>query len=84
MRPTIVICLGVVMWSAGALPGQAADPISVAQFRKLQAMIKPHADEARWAEIPWLTDLWEARKKAAAEGKPLLVRYANGDPLGCT
>jgi hypothetical protein len=67
-------------------PRRDNDPraISPEQFEKLQAMIKPHPDEAKWEEIPWMTNLWEARKKAAAEGKPLFVWSAEADVLGCT
>ncbi|HET7558934.1 MAG TPA: hypothetical protein VFK80_03155 [Limnochordia bacterium] len=47
------------------------------------AFIKPTSEELRWTEINWETDLWEARKKAAAVGKPLFLWAMNGDPLGC-
>ena len=57
--------------------------ISPDDFDKLHKLIKPHPGEAAWAEIPWLTDLWEARKKAAAEGKPIFVWIAAGEALGC-
>jgi hypothetical protein len=46
--------------------------------------IRPRRGEASWATIPWITDLWEARQKAAQEGKPIFVWSASGDPLGCT
>jgi hypothetical protein len=62
----------------------AADPLSPRQFGKLHALIKPAAGEDKWAEIPWLTDLWEARKRAAGEGKPILLWEMDGHPLGCT
>jgi len=52
------------------------------QFDKLRALIKPKP--SGFDEIPWMTDLWEARKKAAAEGKPLLVWVGDGHPLGWT
>jgi hypothetical protein len=53
------------------------------QFAKLHALIKPQPGELRFHEIPWLIDVWEARKKAAAEGKPILVWCgAGGSPLG--
>jgi RNA polymerase sigma factor (sigma-70 family) len=52
------------------------------QFSKLQEMIKPKP--GGFAEVPWMTDLWAARKKAAAEGKPLLVWVGDGHPLGWT
>ena len=54
------------------------------QLENLQRLIKPAAGEARWAEVPWMlsSDLWAARKKAAAEGKPLFLWYMAGEPLG--
>jgi hypothetical protein len=53
------------------------------QFDKLRALIKPHADEDRWAEIPWTANLWEARQRATALGKPILLWEMDGNPLGC-
>jgi len=49
---------------------------------RLHGLIKPRADEWKWARIPWMGDLAEARKKAAAEGKPLYVWTMAGEPLG--
>jgi hypothetical protein len=60
--------------------GSGNDP----EFDNLVALIKPRPGEASWTEIPWLTDLWEARKRAAAEGKPIFVWMASGQSLGCT
>jgi hypothetical protein len=45
-------------------------------------LIKPAADESYWSEIPWMMDLAAARRKAAAEGKPLVVWTMSGEPLG--
>jgi hypothetical protein len=72
--------------AAAALAGAArgADPLTPQQFGKLHALIKPAPGEDKWAEIPWLTDLWEARKRAAGEGKPILLWEMDGHPLGCT
>jgi hypothetical protein len=70
--------------SALATVAVAADPIPVDQFDKLHALIKPHAGEEKWAEIPWMTSLWEARRKAAEAGKPILLWSMDGNPLGCT
>jgi hypothetical protein len=64
--------------------GRSADPIAPKQFDQLHALIKPHADEDKWAQIPWLASLWDARKRAAAEGKPILLWEMDGHPLGCT
>jgi hypothetical protein len=62
----------------------AAEPIDRSQLEKLQALIKPPESEAVWTTIPWLTSLWEARRQAAAEGKPILLWEMDGHPLGCT
>jgi hypothetical protein len=53
-------------------------------FRQLHTLIKPKASEEAWARIPWMTSLWDARQKAAAEGKPILLWEMDGHPLGCT
>lgn len=66
-----------------AVAAPAAEPIARADLAKLAALIKPGAGEDKWAEIPWLTDLWQARQKAAAEGKPILLWEMDGHPLGC-
>jgi len=53
-------------------------------FDKLRTVIKPRAGEDEWLQIPWQIDLWQARKQAAAEGKPILLWEMDGHPLGCT
>jgi hypothetical protein len=76
-----------VQGDPGSLIGTAPavrEELTPETFKKLHAMIKPHAGEAPWEEIPWIADLYEARQKAATEGKPLFVWSANCDPLGCT
>src|SRR5215813_2835049 len=60
----------------------ALTELSPAQFGKFHAFLRPKAKEMRFGEIPWMFDLWEARKKAAAEGKPLLILGASGNPCG--
>jgi hypothetical protein len=56
--------------------------LTPAQFGKLHALLRPTAKEMRFGAIPWMFDLWEARTKAAAEGKPLLILGASGNPCG--
>jgi hypothetical protein len=60
----------------------ALTELTPAQFGKFHALLRPKAKEMRFGQIPWMFDLWEARKKAAAEGKPLLILGAAGNPLG--
>ena len=58
-------------------------PATFAQFRGL---IRPQPHEWRHLRVHWLTDIVAARKKAAAEDKPLIVLRTGGagynDPLG--
>ncbi len=58
-------------------------PITPDQFAKVKALIQPERGEDQWAEIPWLASLWQARERAAAEGKPILLWEMDGHPLGC-
>src|SRR5262245_54823031 len=60
----------------------ALTELTPAQFVKFHALLRPTAKEMRFGKIPWMFDLWEARKKAAAEGKPLLILGAAGNPCG--
>ena len=71
---------------AACFAGQsaAADAIPRNGFDRLHALIKPTAEEQTWALVPWQVSLWEARKKAAEEGKPILLWEMDGNPLGCT
>ena len=41
----------------------AADPVSPKQFERLHRLIKPHESEQKWKQVPWLADLWEARRQ---------------------
>ena len=41
------------------------------------------SSEDAWAKIPWLTDLTQARRVAAGQGKPILLWEMDGHPLGC-
>lgn len=65
-----------VTFLQGQAPAQ--EKPSVAEFEKLHRMLKPQPGESRWMEIDWHPSVWEARKKAAAEGKPLLLWAGSG------
>jgi hypothetical protein len=57
-------------------------PIAANQFEELQKLIKPQSGESQFLDIPWILSVWEAREKAAAEGKPILVwSGAGGSPV---
>ena len=73
-------------------PARAGEPASVKQaltlesFRELHTLIRPHDNEWRHLRVDWLTDVVAARKKAAAEDKPIVICYTGGarynEPLG--
>jgi len=45
--------------------------------------ILPKVEEKSWEKIPWRIDLWEARREAAEQGKPIYLWEMDGHPLGC-
>lgn len=73
-------------WMTGLLLLAAQDPGRAGSdpFEHNFALVKASPGEARWDEIEWTTSLWEGRQRAAAEGKPLFIWAANGNPLGLT
>jgi hypothetical protein len=60
--------------------------LNAESFGKLHALIRPHDDEWRHLKVNWLTDVVAARKKAAAEDRPIIICYTGGagynEPLG--
>jgi hypothetical protein len=68
-----------------AVYGQGVPEIAPADFDRLLATIKPQPGESPWREVPWLTNVTEARRKASAEDKPLVIfTAADGSPLSRT
>lgn len=80
------IFFAVLIASVGSFvaTSRAAEPIKAADFAELHKLIQPSEEESAWLSINWQTDLWKAREKAAAEGKPILLWEMDGHPLGCT
>jgi hypothetical protein len=73
----VPVCLGI-------LPElRSVEPIRPDRFDQWHALIRPGKDEEKWLQIPWQTNLWDARQKAAREGKPILIWEMDGHPLGC-
>lgn len=48
------------------------------------ASMLPTAAEERWMQIPWRTNLMQARSEAQALSKPIFLWIMNGHPMGCT
>ena len=84
MRKHTPFLIAASFLSLAAADALAQDGLTRERFDALHQLIKPGAGEARWAQVPWMpsTDIWAARKKAAAEGKPLFLWYMAGEPLG--
>jgi hypothetical protein len=76
----VIVCSLV---ATAAITARAAEPINPARFEQIHSLIKPKAAEEKWAQIPWLASLWQARQQAAQEGKPILLWEMDGHPLGC-
>jgi hypothetical protein len=76
--------------AAASAADKAARPakldLTPQSFAKLQALIRPQANEWRHLKVHWLTDVVAARKKAAKEDKPIIILYTGGagynEPLG--
>ena len=74
-----------VLLAAFAGPRQAAPEIAADDFKRLHELIRPQPGESPWRDIGWMTSIREARAKAAAEGKPLVIfTAADGSPLSRT
>lgn len=70
-------------------PGSTPDPsipeIADDDFDSIRTAVKPCEGESPWREIKWLTNITEARRRAIAEDKPLVIfTAADGSPLGRT
>jgi hypothetical protein len=78
MKSLVFLAMFVGLLSARA--ALAAEPAAwgPASFEQLHAMIKPQPGEARWMEIDWHPSVWEARQRAAAEGKPIFLMAGSG------
>jgi hypothetical protein len=71
----LALCLG----AASAAAQNAAD-----DFDRLHKLMAPAAAESQWMQVAWMpsSNIYAARQRAAQEGKPLLLWYMAGEPLG--
>jgi hypothetical protein len=80
----LLLGVGLLVVAAGA-PGQAVEsgkPLPTSpELAKLAAVIKPSAAANKWQQIPWLTDVNDARKLAKEEKRPLFLWTVFGEPL---
>lgn len=81
-----ITLIAAAFTAAHAEPRPAKLDLAPQSFDKLHALIRPHDDEWRHLKVNWMTDIVPARKKAAAEDKPIIILYTGGagynEPLG--
>jgi hypothetical protein len=80
---TALAALALLQGRALAAPPDARLRPAPENFAKYRDFLRPLPQEEKWLQIPWLTDLWEARQKAAAAGKPILLWEMDGSPMAC-
>ena len=83
MRVSISSGWGLLVAVVLAPATAAADPVPPGRFEKLHRLIRLHEAEQKWEQVPWLAELWEARQRAAAQGKPILLWEMDGSPMAC-
>lgn len=80
----MLLVMAVTGFGWQALQAQTpAQRLLADKFDEVQKVIKPHPGESRWMQIDWLTSLYEARLRAAAEGKPIFVWNGSGGAPMC-
>jgi hypothetical protein len=82
----IALSLAVAIVAEESVSRVSRDDVSATSFAALHKLIGPHPGDYRWDEVAWVTSIWHARERAAAEDKPILVFGTGGagfnDPLG--
>ena len=84
------VCLCVSGLAAQEPPKERRAPskadLTPESFAGLHTLVRPHENEWRHLKVEWLTDVVAARKRAAAEDKPIVICYTGGagynEPLG--
>lgn len=84
----ITVCV-VWIFAGGSFPAAGAEErvaaIPESDLQSLLETLKPQPRESPWREIEWVTNITEARRRAVAEDKPLVIfTAADGSPLGRT
>lgn len=74
----LLLTIGGALFFAPFASAEEAASLDAKSLAKLHAMIKPQANESRWMEVDWYPSVWEARKIAAKEGKPIFLMAGSG------
>ncbi|MBM3876459.1 MAG: hypothetical protein FJ386_07045 [Verrucomicrobia bacterium] len=83
MRHPFALLALIALNGANGFAAAKADRLAPGRFDYLHRQIRPQAGEQRFWQIPWTLSLTEARQRAAAVGKPILIwAGAGGAPIG--
>jgi hypothetical protein len=85
MTRRLFLFAGVLLPLPGfSRPGTVESAGGGGSWQAVQALVLPSENDSQWMKVTWTpaSDLWAARQKAAAEGKPLFLWYMAGEPLG--
>jgi len=77
-HPGLVLACCLTAVGSGDPGAPDLDPSWDARLAAIHRLIRPQPGESAWAAVPWTTDLAEARRRAAAEDKPIFVWRAGG------
>lgn len=67
-----------------AVPEPALTAESAQSLDTKIASILPTREEDRWLNVPWRTNLTQARLEAQTLNRPMFLWIMNGHPMGCT
>jgi len=67
--------------AAQAPPGAKQGGQSPEELTRRTSVIKPRADENKWQQIPWITDVSAGLRQSRAEQRPVLLWTIMGEPL---
>jgi hypothetical protein len=84
-KPVLPVILIAGLCCTPVYGEEAIPELSAKEWQHLLATIKPQKGESPWREVPWLTNVTEARRQASALDKPLVIfTAADGSPLSRT
>jgi hypothetical protein len=63
------------------LVASSAPASDLPEWERLLVPIRPPAEQLRWQQIPWLTDLAAGMRVSQEEKRPLLLWAAVDEPL---
>ncbi len=78
LQQVLYVVMATVLSVPNFVQADKLQTMNDVEFAKLHKLIKRQPGESRWMEIKWYPSVWEARQKAAAEGKPIFIMAGSG------